>query len=83
MDQPTCCAKPSWTPELDLDAAGGFDFLLGKCAACGAYSMNVFCVASSVTGYEPVRPTDVERMKSMPPGPERKAFMRNWGDKNL
>ena len=45
--------------------------------------MNVFCVASGITGLEPVSPADVERMKSIPAGPELKAFMRQWGQENL
>jgi hypothetical protein len=83
MDQPTCCKKPSWISELDLGHAGGFEYILGKCDGCGAYSMNVFCVASGITGFETVSLSDVERMKSTPAGPELKALMRNWGDKNL
>ena len=83
MEQPTCCTKPSWTRELDLGHAGGFEYVLGRCAACGAWSMNVFCVASSAAGFESVTPADVERMKSIPPGAERKALMRNWAEVNL
>jgi hypothetical protein len=83
MEQPTCCTKPSWVADVDLAHAGGFEYLLGQCNACGAWSMNVFCVASATTGFESVSPTDVARMKSIPAGPERKGFMRNWGDKNL
>ncbi len=45
--------------------------------------MNVFCVATSTTGYEPVTLSDVEQMKSLPDGPGVKAFMRAWGDRNL
>ena len=45
--------------------------------------MNVFCVASGISGFEPVQLSDVERMKSIPSGPELKAFMRNWGEKNI
>ena len=70
MNQPTCCKKASWTSELDLGQAGGFEYLLGKCEGCGAYSMNVFCVASGINGFETVSPSDVERMKSIPAGPE-------------
>lgn len=80
-DKPACCKNPRWRSELDLDSAGGFEFLLGKCDACGAYGMNVFCVATGITGYETVTPSDVEQMKSIPAGPERKAFMRAWGDR--
>jgi hypothetical protein len=83
MDRPTCCKKPSWILELDLDHAGGFEYALGKCGRCGAYALNVFCVATSITGFEPVSVSDVERMKTIPSGPERKAFMREWGEKNL
>lgn len=82
MAQPTCCKKPSWISELDLGHAGGFDFILGKCDRCGEYSMNVFCTASGITGFEPVSLTDRERMKSIPPGPELKALMRKWDEQN-
>jgi hypothetical protein len=83
MDQPTCCKRPSWVSELDLGRASGFEYILGKCDACGTYWMNVFCVASGITGFEPVSLSDMERMRSIPEAPELKAFMRAWGEKNL
>lgn len=83
MSQLTCCEKSSWVSELDLDHAAGFEYILGRCDRCGAHWMNVFCVASGITGFEPVSLADVERMNSVPAGAERKAFMRNWGEKNL
>ena len=82
MEHPTCCKKPSWISEVDLGHAGGFDYVLGKCDRCGAYIMNVFCVASGITGFEPVSLSDRERMKSIPLGPELKVFMRKWGEQN-
>lgn len=45
--------------------------------------MNVFCVASGITGFETVSVSDVARMKSIPAGPELKALMRKWGDENI
>ena len=78
----TCCEKSSWISERDLDHAGGFEYVLGKCDRCGAYWMSVFCVASGISGFEPVSSSDVERMKRIPAGPELKAFMRSWGEKN-
>ncbi len=81
--KPTCCKKPSWIAELDLAHAAGFEYMLGKCDQCGAYSMNVFCVATSMTGFEPVSLTDVERMKSLTDANELKEFMRNWCEKNI
>jgi len=78
-----CCEQSSWVLELDLDEAGGFDYALGKCARCGTPWLSVFCVASSISGYEPVNPADLGQMRSLPAGPKRKAFMRKWGDDNL
>ena len=83
MNQPTCCKKPLWISELDLGHAAGFEYILGKCDRCGTYWMNVFCVATGITGYEPVSSSDIERMKSISDWLELKAFMRNWGEKNL
>ena len=83
MSQLPCCEGSSWIAELDLDHAGGFEHALGRCARCGAHWMNVFCVASGINGYEPVKPSDVEQMRSLPAGPERKAFMRDWAEKNI
>jgi len=80
--QPTCCANPDWKSEIDLGEAGGFDYLLVKCDRCGAYSMKVFCVASGISGIEPVSAKDVEQMKALG-GRELKAFMREWGDIHL
>ena len=57
--------------------------MLYEAQECGTPWMNVFCVASGITGLEPVSPADVERMKSLPAGPELKAFMRQWGEENL
>ena len=79
----TCCENSVWVSELDLGQAAGFEYMLGTCDRCGAYWMNVFCVASGITGFEPVGSTDVECMKAIPAGPEQKAFMRSWGEKSL
>lgn len=83
MNQPTCCKKSSWISELDLGHAGGFEYILGRCEGCGEYWMNVFCVASGITGFEAVSASDIERMRSSPAGPELKALMRKWGEENL
>lgn len=79
----TCCKNPSWLPERDLAHAEGFEYLLGKCGRCGAHWMNVFCVATGITGYERVAPDDVEAIRFIQDGPELKDFMRRWGSKNL
>lgn len=45
--------------------------------------MNVFCVASGITGYERVTFGDVEEIQSIQDESELKGFMRRWGNKNL
>lgn len=83
MGQLTCCQDSSWVFERDLGHAEGFEYLMGKCNRCGAPWMNVFCVASGITGYEPVTPADVATIQSIQDGPALQGFMRRWGDKNL
>lgn len=87
MDRLTCCLVarflPSWVPVRDLEHAGGFEYLLGECRWCGTPWMNVFCSASSVSGYERVTSGDVEVIHSIRDARELKEFMRRWGEKNL
>ena len=83
MDQMTCCTDSSWVPQRDLGQAEGFEYLLGKCGHCGAPWLNVFCVATGITGYERVTPSDVEAIQSLPDGRGLKEFMRRWGSEKL
>jgi hypothetical protein len=83
MDPLTCCKDSSWELERDLGHADGFEYLLGKCRQCGTPWMNVFCVATGISGYEPVTAGDAERMNSIADGPELKEFVRDWGRKNI
>ena len=69
--------------ERDLGGAGGFEFVLGRCGRCAAPWMNVFCMASSITGYEPVQPDDAQAIRAIEDPSELKKFMRRWGDDNL
>ena len=83
MDVLTCCKGSSWAVERDLGRAEGFEFLLGRCTRCDTPWMNVFCGATGVTGYEPVAPGDIARIRSTADGPELKELMRQWGTKNI
>jgi hypothetical protein len=87
MSQLTCCfvAKylPSWVPKRDLEHAGGFEYVLGKCFWCRTPWMNVFSTASGVGGFERVSRADVEAIGAIQDGRELKEFMRRWGDTNL
>lgn len=79
----TCCKDSSWVLERDLGHAEGFEYLLGKCSRCGTPWMNVFCVATGITGYEGVAPDNVKAIQSIHDETELKDFMRRWGNKNL
>lgn len=74
----TCCSKPAWVPEHDVGSARGFDFMLGKCGACGTPWIRAFCVASSIGGFEPVTPEDAAAMRVIGDPGELKEFMRRW-----
>jgi hypothetical protein len=45
--------------------------------------MNVFCVATGITGYEPVAPADVEAIHSIRDMMQLKEFMRRWASKDI
>lgn len=62
----------------DLGHVGSFEFMLGRCSNCGAYWLNVFCVATNTYGYESVSNDDARIMLATPWGPELKAFMKAW-----
>ncbi len=83
MQQLNCCQSPSFLGERDLDSAGGFDLMLGKCASCGAPWMGVFCTATSMSGWEPVSREDLDAINAITDWPELKRFMRSWGDTHL
>ncbi len=69
----------------DMGHASSFDFILGRCSACGKYWANVFCTASAITGYEEVQAGDAELLLHLHKnaGSELKAALKNWLDKNI
>ena len=83
MKELTCCQDSVWALVLDLPSASGFEYVLGKCETCGTPWMNVFCVASSITGFEPISQNDVAKIHSITDYAELKQFLREWGDANL
>jgi hypothetical protein len=82
MTKPSCCENAQWVLERDLGHAYSFDFILGKCLTCGKHAMNVFCVATAISGYEPVNDADLVKIQSLPDGREMKDFMKEWSDVN-
>jgi hypothetical protein len=84
MIELTCCSSSNWGSDTtDLGHVDSFDFMLGRCSNCGAYWLNVFCVATNTTGYEPVSNDDARIMLAIPPGPELKAFMKAWSREHI
>jgi hypothetical protein len=83
MPESICCENQNWMTVRDLGHADSFDFILGKCTACGIYSINVFCVSTSKSGLEPVIAADLNQLLAIPSGQEMKAFMKDWAHKNL
>jgi hypothetical protein len=63
---------------MDMGHQDSCDFMLGRCSNCGSYWMDVFCEAGYTSGYERVSDEDAKIMIDTPPGPELKAFMKEW-----
>ena len=79
MIELTCCSSPNWGSDTtDVGHVDSLDLMLGRCSSCGAYWLNVFCVATNTAGYEPVSYDDARIMLAIPSGPELKAFMKTW-----
>ena len=83
MGELTCCPASSWAPTRELGSAEGFECSLGKCLRCGTPWMNVFCVASGVTGFERVSPEDLQAIQALADGAELKRLVRHWVSQNL
>ena len=83
MNTLTCCKSPQLNIEsTDLGHADSVEFMLKSCTDCGAYWMDVFCVANGISGLEPVTAEDGAAMLAMESGRERKEMMRLWGYKH-
>jgi hypothetical protein len=79
-----CCEEPIISDlKEDLGHAESMEYILFQCESCGKHWLNVFCVASSISGFEAVSENDVNTVLNLPKGSERKTFMKEWGRKNL
>ena len=68
-----------WTPVADFGHAAGFDFDLGRCAACGAYIMAVFYEPS--TTYNIIPDELAQHFLSLKADPrELKLALKKWVD---
>jgi len=79
-----CCEEPIISnSKEDLGHAESMEYILFQCENCGKHWLNVFCVASAISGFEIFSESDVNTVLNLPKGPERKTFMKEWGRKNL
>ena len=76
-NEPTCCPRPAWVKERDLQGANGFEFDLGRCQRCGTPCMRVYCAATSRGGFEPVTSGEADRLMALP-DEEIRETMRAW-----
>jgi hypothetical protein len=85
MKHLNCCFSSNWdhNKAWDLGRVGDFEFVLGRCSNCGEYWMSAYCVAVSTGEYARVSGEDAQKMLSLPPGPELKAFLKEWERKYI
>lgn len=79
-----CCKKPDLgSAKEDLGHAESMEYILFQCNSCGKHWLNVFCVATGISGFENIDEKDANTVLNLPPGPERKAFIKEWGRAHL
>jgi hypothetical protein len=73
-----CCNSPYLNKKsTDLGHVGSFEFVLKQCVNCGACWMDVFCIPTNTTGFEPVTKEEAKLMMSMA-GSESKKILKSW-----
>lgn len=72
------CCGGAWMPVEDLGSAESFDFLLGRCARCGQYWMNLWSSMAPKGANVPVTRDDAERLLALPAWSERKRALADW-----
>jgi len=84
MKDLNCCLRARWdqAQARDVGRVGEFEFVLSRCGNCGAWWMSVYCPAVSTDDYARVSDQDAQKMLSLPQGPEMKAFLKAWYQKN-
>ena len=83
MDIFQCCPNSEWIRTMDLGHADSFEFDLGKCSKCERPWVHLYCVANHVTGFEPIKQVDLERLLSIPRGKAFNDAMRIWFYENV
>lgn len=73
-----CCDNMQWTPVADFGHTGGFDFDLGRCAACGRYLMAVGY--ADVPTINVIDDAEAERFLELQQTGGLAAALRKWAD---
>jgi hypothetical protein len=79
----SCCSRPELGDLVDFGHARSFDFMYTTCRSCGVHWLNVFSVATGITGYERVSDGDARALLSATPGSDRKELLKRWADEHL
>jgi hypothetical protein len=79
-----CCSKPQLSASKEeLGSARGFEFTHATCTSCGAHWLQVYCVATSIPGFERVSDQDAKAMLAEHSVEEHKKIMQAWADQHL
>ena len=80
----SCCSKPRLgEAKDDLGHARGFEFMHCTCVTCSAHWLEVFCVASGISGTERISDQEATIMLAAEPRSARKQVMEAWADEHL
>jgi hypothetical protein len=79
-----CCRTPRLSASKDgLGQARGFEFTHATCTSCGAHWLEVYCVATSVPGFERISDQEASAMLAEQSVEAHKALMKGWADRHL
>ncbi|MEQ9640657.1 MAG: hypothetical protein RIM84_11595 [Alphaproteobacteria bacterium] len=73
-----CCDKMEWSAVADFGHTGGFDFDLGRCAACGRYLMSI--AYADVPTVHVLSDDEAERFLALRETGGLNAALRKWAD---
>ena len=75
-----CCDRADWVHAADLGHAEGIECTLGRCAACGRYSVHLWTPHAPAGSYVALDEPAAKALAAMPAGPARKQRLRDLLD---
>lgn len=80
IEDSSCCDGAEWVRTADLGHAGGIDCTLGRCAACGRYSVHLQTPHAPAGSYAHLDEPVALELAAMPAGAARKQRLRDLLD---